>query len=140
MHFPLDVEFAEAVASRLPVPAEIIRSRLTARELLALIGALDVMVAMRLHALLFGALCHRPLVAISYDPKVVGLMGELGLPIAASTDKLDSQALANAIIHAWQAREEISGALPARVDPLIAAARQNIELALSLLSRRRPTP
>jgi polysaccharide pyruvyl transferase WcaK-like protein len=80
------------------------------------------------------------LVAISYDPKVVGLMGELGLPIAASTDNLNSQALAGAIVQAWHAREQISGALSARVEPLAAAARQNIELALSLLSERRLTP
>ena len=137
MHSPLDVEFAEAVASRLPVPAEVVRSRLTARETLALFGGLDLVVAMRMHAILFGAICRRPLVAISYDPKVAGMMGELGLPIAASTDSLDPQALAEAIIHAWQDREQIRGALSARVEPLAAAARQNVELALSLLSRPR---
>jgi len=140
MHFPLDIEFAEAVASRLPVTAEVVRSRLSARGILALMGGLDFVVAMRMHALLFGAICRRPLVAISYDPKVAGLMGELGLPIAASTDSLNSQALSDAITRAWQDRGQISAALSARVEPLAAAARQNIELALSLLSERRPTP
>jgi polysaccharide pyruvyl transferase WcaK-like protein len=82
-------------------------------------------------------MCRRPLVAISYDPKVAGIMAELGLPVAASTDGLDSRALAEAIIHAWQDREHISGTLSARVEPLAAAARRNVELALSLLPKPR---
>ena len=138
MQFPADVEFAHTVAARLPLPAEIVRPRLTAREVLALIGGCDLVVAMRLHALIFGAICRRPLVAISYDPKVVGLMGELGLPIATSTDHLDPQELSRSIVNAWQDRERSSAALAARVNPLAEAARQTIALALALLHNRTP--
>jgi len=133
MQYPRDVTFAEEVVAQMPMPADIIRSRLAAREVLAFIGGCDLIVAMRLHALIFAAICHRPLVAISYDPKVVGLMGELGLPTATSTESFSSEALAGAVAEAWETKDAISAALAERVPPLRGRSLSNVELALSLL-------
>jgi polysaccharide pyruvyl transferase CsaB len=133
MQYPRDVEYAEQVAARVSVPTEILRPHLAAREILAFIAGCDLVVAMRLHALIFGAICGRPLVAISYDPKVVGLMGELGLPTAASTENLAPEPFAGAIVAAWKAGGAISAALAVRVPPLRTAALRNVGLALALL-------
>jgi polysaccharide pyruvyl transferase WcaK-like protein len=111
-----------------------VRSRLTARELLALIAGFDLVVAMRLHALIFAALSGRPMVAISYDPKVEGLMAELGLSAAASAGNLDPAVLARSIVQAWQDREPLSQRVAARVHSLRSAARRNVELILPLLA------
>jgi polysaccharide pyruvyl transferase WcaK-like protein len=137
MQYPRDVTFAEEVAAQMPLPADIIRPRLTAREVLAFVGSCDLVVAMRLHALIFAAICRRPMVAVSYDPKVVGLMGELGLPTATSTESFSSEALAGAIAEAWETRETAAAALADRVYPLRGRALSSVELALSLLRGKR---
>ncbi len=89
-----------------------------------------------LHALVFAALCGVPPVAISYDPKVDGLMEQLGLAAATSVDRFDAARLGRAITEAWGQRERVSGMLAARAPELRSLALRNIELALSLLPRR----
>ena len=58
--------------------ARLVTEPLQPREAMGLIGSLDGLVAMRLHALIFAAAFHRPIAALSYDPKVTQLMEGLG--------------------------------------------------------------
>ncbi len=107
-----------------------------ARELLALIAGCDLLIGMRLHALVFAALAGVPLVAISYDPKVEGVMEQLGLAPATSLTRLDRAALGEAIRAAWEGRAESRAALMGRAAELRVAALRNVELAVGLLGGR----
>ncbi|MGH8958897.1 MAG: polysaccharide pyruvyl transferase family protein, partial [Acidimicrobiia bacterium] len=60
--------------------AGIIRGAYGPREKLALFSQFDAVVAMRLHAAMFGLKAGKPTVAISYDRKVDSMMSDLGLP------------------------------------------------------------
>jgi len=135
---PRDQRFAAQVAEALHTPAEahIVSTEMSARQLLALVSKCDLVIAMRLHALIFAAICGVSAVGVSYDPKVDALMEQLGLQSAASTAEFNPQALAQAIHEAWRGREEIAPALCRRAEELRQAARRNIELALGLLKRR----
>jgi len=128
-----DLAIADEIAAHMAVPVEVVRQALTAREILALIGRCDLVVAMRLHALIFAAICRVPMVAVSYDPKVDGLMESLGLPVAARVEAFDQQALRGAMLSAVRAREENTPPWHSRVEAMGAAALRNIQLALSLV-------
>jgi len=134
MQHPQDLAFAEQVAQAMPDPPEIVRAEFTARQILALIAGFDLVIAMRLHALIFAAICGRSPVAISYDPKIEGMMHELGLPAATSASGLNAEALGEAIRQAFQNREAIARAIGERAAALRAAALRNIELAAALLT------
>lgn len=56
-------------------------SGLHPREIMSLCGQADVMIAMRLHALIFAAAQGVPCVAINYDPKVAALAKIIGAPL-----------------------------------------------------------
>ena len=59
--------------------AGIIRGAYGPTEKLALFSQFDTVIAMRLHAAMFGIKAGKPTVAIAYDKKVTSLMADLGL-------------------------------------------------------------
>lgn len=93
MHLPHDLGAAEAIAARLD-GAIVVREPFSAREMLALAGGLDLLVGMRLHALIFAASQAVPIVPVAYDQKVAALGDELGEERPLSVDDLDAEALA----------------------------------------------
>jgi len=134
MHRGRDERVARECARAFPAGAEVVTQQMRARELLALVGQCDLMIAMRLHAIIFAAICGVPAVAISYDPKVEALMQQLDLQTVTSIHKFDPSALSRAIRETWQRRAEISELLRPRAERLRQAAARNIQLALALLA------
>lgn len=130
-----DLGFARLAAAAMPVEA-VIAPPMSARQLLALTAGCDLVIGMRLHALIFAALAGVPLVGISYDPKVDGLMEQLGLRAATSVERLDGSALSRSIIETWERRGEMARSLAGRAERLRAMALRNVELALSALPRQ----
>lgn len=103
MHRPHDVAAAETVAARLE-GAVVVRRPFGPREMLALIGGLDLLVGMRLHALIFAASQGVPVVPVAYDRKVAALAQELEDDVPLSADGLDARALAARIAIVAQER------------------------------------
>jgi polysaccharide pyruvyl transferase CsaB len=133
MQRPDDFVFAEEVAEAATGKLEVIRTGLSARELLALMAGFDMVVAMRLHALVFAAICGVPPLAISYDPKVEALMGQLGCPVASSVTQLDPDRLRAALRDIWSAASDVASMVEERAAGLREAAMRNVELAAAAL-------
>ncbi|MDZ7678636.1 MAG: polysaccharide pyruvyl transferase family protein [Acidimicrobiales bacterium] len=83
----------QAVAARMRAPATLARPDV--HTVLDEIATGEVVIAMRYHAAIGAVLAGRPLVALSYDPKVAALTGELGA--GARTLAWDDPALATAL-------------------------------------------
>lgn len=136
MHHGVDLPFAEEVAGAIARSPAIVRQALSARQSLALFAGFRLAVAMRLHALVFACICGIPPVAVSYDPKIDGLMAELGLRAATSSRGFEEEALIHGISDTWRRREEVAGSVQARLARLREAAALNLELVLPLLEAR----
>ncbi len=99
--------------------------------LLAVVGAMDLVLGVRLHALIFAASRGTPALGLSYDPKVSAFMADLGLrglPVDASVEALE-QALAGA----WEQRVELRARLGTVVPELRRAAASGVQAAAALL-------
>lgn len=105
--------------------------------LLSIIAGCDMMVGMRLHALILAAAAGVPSVALSYDPKVSAFMQASGQGDAVyDLNAPDLDQLAALLARVWAERNARADALHAALPGLRAKAMQNVEAALSLLKTR----
>jgi polysaccharide pyruvyl transferase WcaK-like protein len=116
---------AAAVGRIVPVPDP--------RELFGVIGAMDIMVAVRLHGLVFAALHGVPAVAVAYDPKVSALATELGLPGVLPVDTT-GLGIAEALGRAWEGRVVLRSRLLQMRPALRARASTAVSLVAAALS------
>jgi polysaccharide pyruvyl transferase CsaB len=80
MQFPEDVAACEVVRARMREPAAVLSRRLPTAQLLELFACFDLVVGMRLHALIFAVLAGAAPVGLSYDPKVDAFLHAIGAP------------------------------------------------------------
>lgn len=87
MHQGKDEEISKQLKNKIRVESEIIELDNDPKLALKSFSDLDLFVGVRLHSLIFALLNQVPLLALSYDPKIEGLMSELEyLPLLKLND------------------------------------------------------
>lgn len=88
-----DLPLARALAAGDLSRGVVFEDNLSPGDLLKLVGSLDLLIGMRLHALVFAALCGVPFVALPYDPKVNAFLENMGEEAAFPLQELTLQQL-----------------------------------------------
>ncbi len=94
---------------------------------------LDLIVAMRLHSLIYAATQEVPIVGLSYDPKVEGILNSLGMTHMCHVDNLKYDDLIENIDFVWERKEELMASLREQDKELKEKALSNVKMALDLL-------
>jgi polysaccharide pyruvyl transferase WcaK-like protein len=102
-------------------------------EVLGLMQHLAMVVAMRLHCLIFAAIARVPFIPLPYADKVSGFLGDVGLP-AQTLEEVHAGPLLASIDRCWDERRQVCETLDAHVPGLQARARETAPTALSALS------
>lgn len=121
-HTPDDIEASTYVMERLGAigssTAELVSLGDDPQQMLLTVSSCDLLIGMRLHALIYAANQSVPMLGISYDPKIDQFLARLGLGAIGTTEALDTGKLTTAAIdlldngEAWRARHaEKIGAL-----------------------------
>lgn len=135
MQFPEDVRAAESVAARMREPYTVLPGEYTTAELLSLVGNMDLMIAVRLHALIFAGVMGVPLIGISYDPKIDRFLDSIGEQPAGKLDTLTAPVLLAAVREKWEHRRAIRQHNAALLKKQRGLAARNAELAIELLEK-----
>ncbi len=123
---PMQTGPDHAVLEGLTTGGEILDTRgAHPREILGMCAGFEVMLAMRLHALIFAASAGVPVVAFNYDPKVASLAKLLGAPLLPSPSASDLATLPHLI-------SDARAVSPDTVEDFRARAKRNAELAVGL--------
>ncbi len=95
MQWPEDNHMAERLCRGKSDRFFFLEGSFSAPELMSVMGCLDLLVGMRLHALIFAALMHVPLIGISYDPKIDNFLRSIGQEAVFPVSAFDAEKLYN---------------------------------------------
>lgn len=134
MQYPCDVEAAKRIRNKSRHKNAIfLEDEYTTTELLSLVGNVDLLIGVRLHALIFAGVMEVPMIGISYDPKIDRFMESIGDECAASLETLTSDVLMDAIYAKWQTRSAVDTKTQQAIRGLRTLAERNAVLALDFL-------
>lgn len=108
MQCPEDGMTAERICPRPGPHTYFLSCSYTAPELMSIIGNLDMLVGMRLHALVLAALMHVPLLGISYDPKIDNFLHAIGRQAVCPVTAFDEETLYNKTMECLHEKNETS--------------------------------
>jgi len=135
-----DVELSEEIAhlSSDWNDITVIRNECRHLEMINNVREIDVMIGMRLHALVFAAMLNIPILAISYDPKVDAFMKLIGQEeYLVNMNEVTREVLCKKIDELWEHREVIKKQLEERVSRLASESKKSAQLMYALLSARK---
>lgn len=134
MQLPEDMHAAALIRDRMREPSTVLQGDFHPSELLSLVGQADLLVGVRLHALIFAAVMGVPALGIAYDPKIPGFTASVGLPALEVRDlKVEDILLAMETLIGDAAR--VRQDLAAAVEKLRRRAEDSARLTLERLAR-----
>ena len=137
-HYPADVQACKEVTWLMQEPSLLVRNRQTVGALFGLLGKLDLVLAMRLHAIVMASVMRVPCVGISYDPKVERFLELTGQPNSGGVAGLEEEHLYEVMLDAWERRQEIVAHLDRVLPHLRQQAWETASLTLSVFYARSP--
>lgn len=123
-----DAEIARQASDMLKVPHKVLPPSADGAELCGLIAGMELVVGMRLHALIFACSQQTKVVGISYDPKVSGFLNYLGCPNCVELEQVCAETLMEKIDAALQ-----EDSLSEEINRMKELAEENGRLAGKLL-------
>lgn len=107
MHYPYDVEYSEQIkVLSKNKRIHIINSKYEVEDLIGLLKKCQLVLAMRLHALIYSAKAGVPIIGLIYDPKVAGLIDELSIREYIRVGELTRENIADKYKRAMEGLEE----------------------------------
>lgn len=132
-HYPADLAICRQVAGLMKDPGIVLEQKINAMEMASVISRLELLIAMRLHALILAAVAGVPLVGISYDPKINRFLEQLGLVPAGEAACLDYPACLAAVMDILVDPAGFRANLRQAVQHLRRQARETASLVLSVI-------
>ncbi len=135
LHFPSDLAVAEDIASKMKHTPFILRNMYGIDKTLGIMKRLDMVLGMRLHALIYSVSLSVPVIGLIYDPKVQGFLEYVKQPSAGNVEDLDLESLKKLIDEVWSNKAAIAQQLAEGNEILKQKAYENAEIAIELLEK-----
>ena len=134
MHGEHDDKASQTVASLMKEKSVIAPFDLSIEEKIAVIGKSELLIGLRLHSLIFGAIQYTPFIALSYDPKIDAFAQIVSQPILGHVEKDDwnGQQLFELSSEILSNRTEIVAGIRSKVEKLQGEAVETAKLALDV--------
>ena len=139
-----DTDAIERVRSRLPrdVRSHVLSGIHPPEVVAGIVARCDVVLGMRLHAVVLSAKSGVPFVALNYDQKVRNMAEMIGMRdyVVEDAPTLDADLLLERLHAAYRDRVSLRVSLTAAAQAMVARTRRNVEIVLEVLSGHRRSP
>ena len=135
-HYSEDMAVIEEIESRLGSNVCCIKHKYLTNEMLSIIGNMDVLVGVRLHALIHAAIMDVPMIAISYDPKINSFMHSLDMKAMCSMYDFKNDFFMEEFERTIAGADEIRKKMRKRIEILIKKLDKNEELIRELMKHK----
>ena len=137
MHYPEDLDISFEVENMVKHEGcYVMRERYSVEEIMGVIKELEIIIAMRLHSLIYAATQEVPIVGLVYDPKVEGILHSLGMEYMCNVEDLNYERLVENVDYVWENKIELKEKLKLQDEDLKKKALSNVRMALDLLKDR----
>ncbi len=137
MQYPHDHSPSVDVMSKMKNRAVLIDQPLNFKEIMSLIGLGQLMIGMRLHALILAAIMGVPFIALSYDPKIDRFVESVGKSSPVRIENLDGDALMEEVKEILLRLPEERMELKQRIGPITDQAFESARLLYRLLEKKK---
>ena len=134
MQYPNDYQFSLKVAEKMMAQSFVLDKPYDADKLMGIISKSQIMVAMRLHALIYSACSNTPTIGLIYDPKVKSFLDYAKQPYYLPVDDVDTAKFYEQFEYCFNNRNDISQKLEKVVYELKDKALKNADIAFDLLN------
>lgn len=133
-HYSEDMAVIEEIESRLGSDVCCIKHKYLTDEMLSIIGNMDMLIGVRLHALIHAAIMDVPMIAISYDPKINSFMHSMDLKAMCSVYDFKSEFLLEEVEKTMLHADKVKARVQTRIGDLIKKLDINENLILALMN------
>lgn len=133
-HYPEDIEAGKEIATKMQYGTStiVLDANYTPQQTIAILKNSDMILGMRLHSLIMGAALLKPMVALSYDPKVESFMQLLRQKECYEVDTVTAEQLWFAMERLQNRSEREIATQKNFVEILARQAKEPVELLLEL--------
>lgn len=133
-HHGEDIEIIDEINNNMKNECICLKGKYDINEMLSIVGNLDLLVGVRLHSLIFGAVMNIPMIAISYDPKINNFMDYLDETVFSNIENLNKEKLISEITYKINHEEECKLQLYNKIEYLKERLHKNEEIISLLLN------
>ncbi len=135
MQYPNDISPSIDTIGRMQHKAYLLDTPIDFKQILSLIGMGQLMIGMRLHALILAAIMNVPFVSFSYDPKIDRFVETIGRHSTAPIERLQHEELIKQIDLVTSQLEKEKSELHNSVQSVIKKASEPAQMVLQLVNR-----
>lgn len=135
LHYPDDLNFSKKVKERMKHQnaCHIVGGEYNVDEIKGLVGRCELMLAMRLHALIYAVTELTPIVGLSYDPKVQAHLEGLEINESVDIEDFTPEDLVEQVLSAYTKRTESRSKLKKQRSHLQVLNQRNVDHIFELL-------
>ena len=134
MQFPEDVKAAESTAKLMKNNSAVLSDEFSTAEILSLVGCMDILISIRLHALIFAGVMNVPMLGISYDPKIERFLDSIGEKPLGTLENITAEKIFDEVTKKFDAKKNLHN--ESQLKNLRELAWKNARLAIDLIGKK----